>query len=149
MEAIELKNPKALSVPMVQNLFKRALESVNIAAPGGFDSVAEDIFRYVQHDGYFVVLGAENGEFKSLAMGFFPSDNIFPYPTVTLVFNEGSRGLLKATVRKMVDIVLERGYTKVWAFNASDHSTAAWKRLFLTPEGYANTIGEVVEFGVK
>ena len=72
MEVIELRNPKALMVAEIQGLFKRMTERVSFAAPGGFDSIAPDLYRYVTSDGYFVLLGFENGSPKALAMGFFP-----------------------------------------------------------------------------
>lgn len=149
MEVVELKNPKALLVPAVAGLFKRGFESVHFAAPGGFDSVAPDVYEYVESDGYFVFIGAEDGQFKSLAMGFYPSGNLFPYPTVVLVYNEGSPALRVATIRKMVDNLLERGYTSLWAINASEHDTKVWQRLFHRGMGgTSRVIGEVVEFSV-
>lgn len=149
MEVIELKNPRALLVPELANLFKRAFEKVKFAAPGGFDSVAADIFEFVQNDNYFVFLGAEKGHFKTLAMGFYPSNHIFPYPTIVLIYNEGSKELKDLLVRKMVDTMVSMGYTACWAVNASGHSNKAWLKAVLPDYSDAEALGTVFEFKIK
>jgi hypothetical protein len=149
MEVVELKNPRALGVAEVANLFKRAFEKVKFAAPGGFDSVARDIFEFVTNDNYFVFLGAEKGQFKALAMGFYPSNNIFPYPTITLIYNEGSKELKDLLVRKMVDTMVSMGYTACWAINASGHSDKVWLKAVVPNYGDAEFLGSVYEFKIK
>lgn len=149
MEVIELKNPRALAVAEVAQLFKRAFEKVKFAAPGGFDSVAADIFEFVTNDNYFVFLGAEKGHFKALAMGFYPSNNIFPYPTITLIYNEGSKELKDLLIRKMVDTMVSMGYTACWAINASGHSDKVWLKAVVPDYGDAELLGTVYEFKIK
>lgn len=150
MDVIELKNPKALMVAEIQGLFKRMTEKVSFAAPGGFDSIAPDLFRYVTSDDYFVVLGFEDGAPKSLAMGFFPADNIFPYPTITVVYNEGTPALVKALGAKLLDTLMQRGYSRAWAINASGKPDRAWQRLFRLPgQTQVKRLGSVMEFRVE
>jgi hypothetical protein len=150
MEVIELRNPKALMVAEIQGLFKRMTERVSFAAPGGFDSIAPDLYRYVTSDGYFVLLGFEDGSPKALAMGFFPADNIFPYPTITVVYNEGSPGLVQKLGLKLLDTLMQRGYSRAWAINASGKPDRAWQRLFRLPgKTVVQRLGSVMEFRIE
>jgi hypothetical protein len=150
MEAIELRNPKALMVAEVQGLFKRMTDRIGFMAPGGFDSIAPDLFRYVSDDGYFVILGVEDGAPRAIAMGFYPADNLFPYPTVTALYNEGSAGLVRVVAAKLLDTILHRGYSKVWAVNSSGKPDRAWQRLLRIPGRTAVVkLGSVMEFKVE
>lgn len=149
MEVVELKNTRALVVPEVANLFKRAMAKVKFAAPNGFDSVARDIFEFVENDNYFVFIGAEQGHFKALAMGFYPTNNIFPYPTVVLIYNEGTKEMKSLLIRKMVDTMVGMGYTACWAVNASGHSDKAWLKVIVPDYGEADLVGSVFEFKIK
>jgi len=123
---------------------------VAFVAPGGFDSIAEDIYKFITHENYFTILGVEAGEFKTVAMGFYPTDKIFPYPTVTLFYSKGSRALLKATGQFLLDTLQQRGYTSAWAVNATGHSNAAWARLFGLPgKTSIKPLGSVMEIKVS
>lgn len=148
-QAIELRNPKALMVAEVQGVFKRAFDSISFAAPGGFDSTAETLFRYVTNDGYFVVLGFEDGHPKGTMMGFFPADELFPYPTITMAYNEGSPANVRAMARQTLDILKSRGYSSAWAVNSSGRPDRAWMRLFRLPgETSIKPLGTVMEIKV-
>lgn len=150
MEVIQLKNPRALMLPPVQALLRRATGSIDFVAPGGFDTIARDVFEFVTNDNYFMLLGQEGGEWKSVVMGFYPSNNMFPYPTVVLLYNEGTPALRKATMRKLLDILVNAGYTSAWAVNGTKHSDAAWSRLFELPgTTKAHKIGSVMEIKVS
>jgi hypothetical protein len=150
MEAIELRNPKALMVAEIQGLFKRMTENIGFMAPGGFDSVAQDILRYVQSDDYFVILGIEDGHPRAIAMGFYPADNLFPYPTVTSMYNEGSPKLVRTVAAKLLDTIVQRGYSAVWAINSSGKPDRAWMRLFRLPgRTSVKPLGTVMEFKVE
>lgn len=150
MNVFQLRNPQALLLPDVQKIIRDATGSVHFIAPGGFDSVAEDIYKFVVHDNYFLFLGAEDGTFKSLVMGFYPADRLFPYPTITLFYNKGSRALIKETAKVLLDTLQQRGYTSAWAVNATGKSDAAWMRLFGLPgKTTAKVLGSVVEIKVS
>lgn len=130
MQAIHVKNARALLVPEVEGLIRRATMSISFAAPGGFDSIAQDMWSFVTNDNLFMVMGMENGKHTGLVLGGFPSLAIFPYPTIFLFYNEGSPKMVKTLAQKTLDIMLERGYTKAWAVNSSHGSDKAWQRLF-------------------
>jgi hypothetical protein len=149
MNVIELRNPNALGITDIQQLIKRAVESGALLAPGGFDTVAADIFTFVTDPNQFMLLGAEDGAFKSVVLAFLPVGNLFPYPTVVLFYNEGSRALSKATQDKLLDIMLEHGYTRLLAVNSSKRGDKVWQKA-LTPAGAtSNIVGSLALFEVR
>jgi hypothetical protein len=149
MNVIELREPRALLIPDIQNLLKRALLSIDIVAPNGFDAVAADLFEYVTNPTHFMLLGAEEGTFRSVIMGFLPHGNLFSYPTIVVMYNEGSRALSKATQDELLDFLLARGYTRMLAANSSGHPDDVWLR-GLTPAGATSEIiGSLAMFKVK
>jgi hypothetical protein len=148
MEVIELRRPKALLIPEIQQLLRRATDRTHMVAPGGFDSIATDIFNFVNDDEQFMLLGAEGGQFKSVVLGYLPVGNMFPYPTVVLFYNEGSRELSKATQARLLDFIVSRGYTRMLAVNTSGHRDDVWLK-GLTPEGaVSDIVGSLAEFEV-
>lgn len=148
MDIIELRRIEALAIPQIQSLLKRAVESDVLLTPHGFDSVAKDLIDFVKEPSMFMLLGAEKGEFKSVLLGYYPTGNLFPYPTVVLLYNEGSRALSRATRTKLMDICVAAGYTRVLAVNSSGREDAVWRR-GSTPEGATSRfVGSLALFEV-
>lgn len=149
MDVVELRDPRALMVPAMQTFLKRALESNALLTPYGFDAVAPDMFDMIVNPTKFMFVGAENGDFKALTMGFLPDGNLFPFPTISLFYNEGSRELSRAIRADTMDFVVSHGYTRLLAVNSSGNTDKAWLR-GLTPEGAtADIIGSLVMFEVE
>lgn len=149
MNVIELTRVDALAIPDIQQLLKRAVESGAFLAPNGFDSVAADIFEFVQNPAMFMLLGAEEGRFRSVMLGYYPHGNLFPYPTIVLFYNEGSRELSRATQDKALDIILSAGYTRMLAVNSTGRDDEVWQRA-LTPEGATSAkVGSLMMFEVE
>lgn len=149
MDVIELRNPNALRLPALQGLLKRAVESEALLSPDGFDVLAEDIFNFVIRTDQFMLVGSEKGEFRSLVLGYEPGSRMFPYPSVIMFYNEGSRALLRATKTKLLDILVAKGYTKMLGINGSKRHDGAWLRL-LTPKGATSRIvGSMAIFEVE
>lgn len=149
MDVIELRELNALRIPDIQILLKNAVESGALLAPNGFDSVAADIIEFVRDPQQFMLLGAENGKFRSVVLGYLPVGNLFPYPTTVLFYNEGSRKLARATQEKLLDFLMSRGYTRLLAVNSSGKKDDVWLR-GMTPEGALSYItGSLVMFEVE
>lgn len=149
MDVIEMRQPRALLIPDVQQLLRRAVESGVFLAPGGFETVAEDIFNFVTDPQQFMLLGAEDGKFRSVVLGYLPVGNLFPYPTVVLFYNEGSRALSRATGKALMDTIVSNGYTRILAVNSSGHEDEVWMR-GITPEGANSYIaGSLAVFEVE
>lgn len=149
MAAIELRNVHALAKPDVVGLIKRAVESGALLAPGGWDSVSVDIYNFVADPQHFMILGAEAGAFRGIMMGFYPVGNLFPYPTVVLVYNEGSRKLSREMQDLLLDNMLEKGYTSMLAVNSSGAKDEVWQRA-LTPKGATSKkVGSLMLFEVE
>lgn len=149
MNVIELRNINALVKPDILNLLKRAVESGHLLTPYGFDSVAQDMINFVKDPRQFMFLGAENGQFKACAMGFLPNGNLFPYPTIVLLYNEGSRALSRAVQSDMMDFIVSNGYTRVLAVNTSGHEDAVWQRGLTPKDAKSEKVGSLVLFEVK
>lgn len=149
MDVILLRNPQALAKADIQQLLRRAVEGSPFLAPHGFDTVAPDIFSFVTDQQQFMFLGAENGQFKSVVLGFLPVGNLFPYPTVVSFYNEGSRALSRLTQERLLDHILASGYTRILAINGTGHPDPVWLKA-LTPEGVHSEIaGSLAFFEVK
>jgi len=149
MDVIELRNLHALGLAEIQQLLKRAVENGPFLAPAGWDTVATDVFQFVTDPRQFMLLGAENGKFRSVVLGFFPTGNLFPYPTVVLFYNEGSRALSRLTQERLLDTILAAGYTKMIAINGTGEPDPVWQRA-LTPTGVSSKkAGSLMFFEVK
>ena len=147
--AVLLRNPRALLIPEVAMLIKRAVEATKHAAPGGIDTVAKEFFDYTIDEDKFLFLGMEDGTPKGLEMGYFPDSALFPLPMVTLIYNEGTKALTKTMVKTTVDHITANGYSKFWAMNATGHTDKAWIRA-LTPKGTTGrVIANVIEIAIK
>ncbi len=148
-KVILLRNPRALLVPEVAMLLKRAVEGTEHVAPGGVDTTAKEFFDYTTDESMFLFLGMEDGAPKGLEMGYFPDSALFPLPMVTLIYNEGTKALTKAMLTATVEHISARGYSKFWAMNATGKSDKAWIRA-LTPKGTTGrVIANVIEMAIK
>jgi hypothetical protein len=149
MNVIELRNSRALLIPDIQNLLRRAVESGTLVAPSGFDSVAQDIFNFVNDPQQFMLIGMEAGGAKAVVMGYLPVGNMFPYPTVVLIYNEGTRKLSRLLRAELLDFITSHGYTRMLAVNSSGHADAGWLK-GLTPVGATSEIvGSLALFEVE
>ena len=147
--AVLLRNPRALLVPDVAMLIKRAVEGTEHVAPGGIDTTAKEFFDYTTDEDKFLFLGMEDGAPKGLEMGYFPDSALFPLPMVTLIYNEGSKALTKVMLQATVDHITAHGYSKFWAMNATGKSDAVWIRA-LTPKGIkGRKIATVIEMAIQ
>ncbi len=148
-KVILLRNPRALLVPNVAVLLKRAVEGTEHVAPGGIDTTATEFFRYTTDESMFLFLGIEKGTPKGLVMGYFPDSALFPLPMVTLIYNEGTKALSKKMQEAVVEHISAHGYSKFWAMNATGRSDAVWIRA-LTPKGVkGHTIATVIEMAIQ
>ncbi len=144
-----LRNPRALLIPDVAMLIKRAVESTEHVAPGGIDTTAKEFFDYTTDEDKFLFLGMENGAPKGLEMGYFPDSALFPFPMVTLIYNEGTKALTKVMLTATVEHITAHGYSKFWAMNATGRSDKTWIRA-LTPKGTTgHVIANVIEMAIK
>lgn len=149
MAAFRLTNVQALAKPDIINLLRRSVDSGVLLAPHGFESIAQDIFNFVADPSQFMVLGAEKGEMKGVVMGFLPVGNLFPYPTLVMFYNEGSRALSREMQDVVLDILLEAGYTRMLAVNSSGRPDEVWARA-LTPSGATSEkVGSLYSFEVR
>lgn len=149
MNVIELRNVNALLIPDIQQLLKRAVTAAPFLAPAGFDNVAQDLMNFIIDPNQFMILGAESGKFQSVVLGYFPVGNLFPYPTIVLFYNEGSRKLSRATQNEVMDIVLSHGYTHLLAINSSGRKDEVWLRGLTAEGGTGKIAGSLAIFEVK
>jgi hypothetical protein len=137
-------------VPDVSAMVQRAVTSVDFASPDGPGGVAKDVFEFVTNPQFFVLMGMEDGSAKALAFGSFPSSHLFPFPVISLIYNEGSLALGIMLKKAIFSTITEAGYSKAWAINGSGHSDKAWKRaVILSDYGKAKRIGTVFELSVN
>ena len=126
--------------PGVALLIRRSVGGTAHADHGGIDTVAKEFFEYTTDEDKFLCLGIEKVNPKGLEMGYFPDSALFPLPVVTLIYNEGSKALIKVMLSATVEHITAHGYSKFWAMNATGKSYKAWIRA-CTPIG---TTGPVI-----
>lgn len=149
MNVIELRKPEALLIPDIQSLLKRGVEAGTFLAPGGFDSVAQDLFEFVTDPRQFMFLGAQDGKFQAVILGFLPTGNLFPYPTIVMIYNEGSRKLSRMMGEALMDFIVSNGYTRVLAVNTSGYPDEVWLRGLTPAEAKSSIAGSLALFEVK
>lgn len=149
--AIQLCNPLALNEPPVAELFRRAFEATPDAAPNGIQSVVPDIVNAVTDpDAYFVVMGVADGKPAGLIMGHYPANGFYPYPTLFLLYTDPAvPGVKRAMQEKLVDILLERGYTTMWAMNGTGRPDEVWERAMACPGVAFQPLGTVYAIGIE
>jgi hypothetical protein len=130
---------RALTNPQLTGLISRALESGALLAPVTLDEAAEDIFEFVLDPDKFMIVGMEHGGPTGLMLGYFSTSALFPYPTIVLLYNEGSRAMARALSKAGLDMINTRGYTKALALNGTGRSDNAWIR-FMAPEGTSGKV---------
>lgn len=142
-----LTDPKVLLNLKVQDLFRAAFMD-NPIVPEGFDANAGEFVRMVQSPGTHVLLGADDGELRGLAIVVMPQDKLVGKPQVFHFYCDKSLPLRKALIRKVVDTVLQNGYTTFYAMNATDKPDSVWARTFRLA-GEAVRKASVMEFTIK
>lgn len=148
MQILHVKNPNALQNPLLVDLFKRALTAIPDAAPGGFESCAEDIFNCIASPDVITVVGVEDGAFTSLCVATLPNNNIFPYPNVCIGYNSGSRETWLMVKQRVMDILLEKGYTHYRTANTSGHADAAWEKVMSLGDYTLSKVGTLYDVKV-
>lgn len=122
---IELRNPEALALQPIRDLFARAFESGK--------PVAADVFLAaisLSDPNTAVLLGREDDTYKALAVVFLPSSPLYPRTQVYHFYNEGSVRLRNALIDTAVEWVKARGYNSVYVANWSARSDEVWTRAF-------------------
>ena len=148
--AILLRNPRALLVPDVIKLVNRAVKSVPLLELTELDgAAAQEFFDYCTDENSFLFLGFEDGHAHALMMGYFPTSALFPYPVISLIYNEGSKALLRIVVNEWQALLTSRGYSRTWALNGSGRSDAAWLRCLLPDDWTGKKIASMMELTLK
>ena len=145
-KAIRLTNPNVFSVPDVIDIFKRALENFEMFN-GDFEEALPELQIMVSKPEVGVMLGVEDGKFKGIGIVLLPDDKFSPIPQVPLFYNEGSMAIKRALVSKIVDFIVENGYTKFQAINTSGKADSIWARAFRRA-GKSRRIGSIMEFEI-
>lgn len=141
LEAVRLRNPNALNLPPIADLFKKAFCSSPVY-PVDYDGALPGFRRMILSDDCWVCLGFDGGTPKALgALEIIPS--AIAIPSVLTLYSSGTPELTKTVVSCGVDFLRSRGYNHVWAVNASGHGDAPWMKVIGKP---AKVIGSLVEF---
>ena len=124
---IQLRNPEALALQPIRDLFARAFEDGN---PAPLDVVLAELIPYLADPRLAVLLGREDNAFKALAVVFQPSSKLFPLPQVYHFYNEGSVKLRNSLSAAIVEWVKAQGYNGLHVVNWSVGTDEVWKRAF-------------------
>jgi hypothetical protein len=146
-QVARLTDPNTLLRPEVQDLFTRAFAGGDIIE-GGFERAVEDIVRLITNPGNIVLVGAEDGQLRGLAILVMPSDKICDKPQIFHFYIDNSLPMRKAMIQKIVDTMLAAGYTKWWAINHTNRPDSVWARMFRSAVT-SKRVGSIMEMTVK
>lgn len=145
-QIIKVTNPNIFAVPELLALFKEGFEKASMAELWNEQVMAE--LQSMIAQGYHPIwVGVENGRFKALLIGLMPVSHLIPQPLVYLVFNKGTRALLKQMANECIAYLKAAGYT-TWAGLNLLGEDRLHQRLF----GYAGTArvrGSMLEYTVR
>lgn len=149
MQTLIVRNPNALLTPAMQTLLKAMVDSNTTFAPLGLSSIAQDLLAFVKREDHFMIVVVEKGVLVAITLLRLPQDNMFPYPTIAMAYNGGTKAASQALSEKALDIVMEAGYTSLWTHNMSGKSDAVFKRNFSTPKGTITPRSTLMELALK
>ncbi len=143
---VRLTNPAAFDRPEIQRLFTRAFEHNPFA---NYPESDAELRQAATQEHVAILIGAEKGRLKALAIACLPLSSLTPLPTVYHFYHsrKGSAALRNALVDAVVDFFLQSGYTHFLAINGTGRSDEAYMKLF-SRAGEASRIGSMLEFKV-
>ncbi len=141
---VRLTNPDAFARPEVQKLFTKAFENNSLT---NFDDAAAELALVASDPLVAILIGAEKGKLRALAIACLPRSTLTPLPTVYHFYNGGSAKLRNALVDATVDFFMEAGYTRFLAINQTGRSDEAYAKLFRRA-GEAERISSMLDFKV-
>ncbi len=141
---VRLTNPAAFDRPEVQRLFTRAFETNPLA---DYPESEAELRQAATAEHVAMLIGAEKGKLRALAIACLPLSTLTPLPTVYHFYNRGSAILRDALVDAVVDFFLQSGYTRFLAVNGTGRSDKAYAKLF-SRAGEVQQIGSMLEFKV-
>lgn len=139
-------NPKVLDIPEVEELFKKAFETGAMASGWSVDVKAE-LAQWIVDPMNGVWLGEEKGKFKSLLIVCLPQSRLMPKPCVYLVYNVGSKSLMRTMIQHGIEFIGKFGYTQFYGLNRTTDD-ATYMRLFRHVGKIART-GSLMEYDLK
>lgn len=142
---IRLTNSRALAMPEVNDLFKRAFDGKWAETPWSAE-VSQEMIGWIENESNAFWIGEENGKLKALLILLLPQGRILPLPMVYLVYNRGSRALLAHIVNIGVDFLKAAGYSRFAAINRGAPDPVFmrhFKRI-----GKLDRIGSIMEFNL-
>jgi len=124
---IRLRNPEALALQPIRDLFARAFES---QTPVSFEVFMPAIEPYLSSPDVAVLVGREDNAYKAVTIALMPGSALFPFPQVYHFYNEGSAKLRNRLIDALVEWVKEQGYNSLHVAKWSDGPDKVWKRAF-------------------
>lgn len=113
---VPVKNPLALSIPEVHGLFVRAFTNGGLSA-GWSDQVMAELISMIGNPNNGFWIGEERGVYKALLIVLLPSSFLNPIPIVYMIYNEGSRSLLKQIANAGIAFLRANGYSRFRGIN--------------------------------
>ncbi len=141
---VRLTNPAAFDRPEVQRLFTRAFEQNPLA---DYPETDPELRLAATAEHVSILIGAEKGKLRALAIACLPLSTLTPLPTVYHFYNKGSAMLRNALVDEVVDFFLKAGYTRFLAVNGTERGDKAYAKLF-SRAGEVQKTGSMLEFKV-
>lgn len=92
--------------------------------------------------------GGADGKLQGLGIVCLPQDTLAVNPQVVHFHCDGGRVLRDRMVRAIVDFLLDKGYTAMWAVNQSGKPDAVWSRAFAAA-GKSRPIGSIMAFDLE
>lgn len=123
---IRLTKPEALYLPLVHELFLKALERGAIDKEASIRWVWEKLQQKDPHVAVFI--GLQDGLPAAMATIVLPYNPKTTRPVLDLLTGNGRPELTRAVIGAGVDFIKRAGYANFWCFNFSKHSDEAYLR---------------------
>lgn len=144
---VRVLNPLALKVPEVRDLFEEAFTKLPTLAGGWSEEVEFDLVGTIANPRNVVLVGQENDKFKACMIAHLPATKLAPLPFVYLIYNKGTKMLMKQMATEAIALMKAAGYTRFQCVNVAA-TDEAYARVF-AHVGKAKKAATLLEFEVK
>jgi hypothetical protein len=136
----KIENPQAFGLPEVVEHLERW--------QGTKPKLWLELVKGVQAGTCVVWGGGTDGKLHGLAIVALPIDALAANPQVLHFHCTGGPRLRDLMVRAVVDFLLDKGYTGMWAINQSGKPDSVWSRAFAAA-GKSRPIGSIMAFDLE
>jgi hypothetical protein len=136
---VRVRRPDTLASPAVAGLLQRAVKAVDYPGTTPLE-VASFLRHNIGRSDYGVFVGFAGDLPQTIVVALLPDGPFMVAPQIALVYNQGSKALIRMVGGRLRQWILENGFSEALGINLA-HSEAGFSRVFAH-------FGEPSRFGV-